>query len=186
MAEYLDSPSPFEAAALEVVAEIFALECRRLALLVLPAEMPVKRAVWELRQLGVEARGLDVRSDRRQLLSSLRLGQSKQELLVSTEASTRGLDIWGLSHVFIYGAPQGYRRVDQYLHLAGRVGRVGRGRATSKGKVVSVVVERDANSAAEAQEAGISARLIGRDEVKELTHVYSKLGIRPTRYESYM
>ena len=49
---------------------------------------------------------------------------------------TRGIDIPGLSHVFVYSSPHrvNSQAVDSYLHIAGRVGRFGRG-----GKVVTFI-----------------------------------------------
>ncbi|KAH8102525.1 hypothetical protein BXZ70DRAFT_787300 [Cristinia sonorae] len=65
--------SPFNVNALEAIGLTFALEVPRVALLVLPASAGVRRAVYELRLLGVNAHGLD----------------GNATLLVSTVACTR-------------------------------------------------------------------------------------------------
>jgi superfamily II DNA/RNA helicase len=62
----------------------------------------------------------------------------KATLLVGTTATTRGLDLEGLTHVFVVGIPEGPqvngKSVDAYVHLAGRVGRFG-----NAGRVITVV-----------------------------------------------
>jgi hypothetical protein len=135
---------------METVAAAFALDVPSIALLVLPSSAPVQRAVWELRELGVEAYGLDLESKfkGRSYLASGRGAETplaNPVLLVSTLATTRGLDLPALSHVFIYGLPEGDKvngkAVDAYVHISGRVGRFGR-----PGKVVSVVEETESES----------------------------------------
>jgi superfamily II DNA/RNA helicase len=132
---YGDAPSPLNPVALEAVAAAFALDVPAAALLVLPSSAPVKRAVHELRTMGVNAHGLDI----------LKHGSRTADptLLVATLATTRGLDLPFLTHVFVLGIPEGPLvsgpTVDGYLHVSGRVGRFGRG-----GKVISVVEEAEA------------------------------------------
>jgi superfamily II DNA/RNA helicase len=174
--EYTETPSPFSARALEVVGELFALEVDALALLVVPAEMPVRRLVWELRQLGVPARGLNVQDDASSVLRPH--SPDGARLLVATEATTRGLDLWGLSHVFVYGVPLGRRRVDSFVHLAGRVGR--RGGRRARGTVVTVAMGREKATAV----AGVPARLV-KEEVDALGRMYRAAGIRPVRHVLY-
>lgn len=93
--------------------------------------------------MGVNAHGLDLLVDgrgRSHLLQGAGTGEETPTLLVSTIATTRGLDLPALSHVFILGIPEGPkvtgRAVDAYVHLAGRVGRFGRG-----GRVVTILEE---------------------------------------------
>jgi superfamily II DNA/RNA helicase len=119
---------------LEAIATAFAVDVPSAALLVLPASAPVSRAVWELSELGINACSLDLTEKRR-----IRSSADNPTLLVSTLATTRGVDLPELSHVFVYGLPHPQKRVnaqtvDSYLHIAGRVGRFGRG-----GKVVTFV-----------------------------------------------
>ncbi|KAF9462129.1 P-loop containing nucleoside triphosphate hydrolase protein [Collybia nuda] len=134
--KYADKPSPFNPNAFEAIATTFALEVPSMALLVLPSTAPSQRAVYELREMGVNAHGLDV------------LGRNKGQgdlgvrdnpiLLVSTMATTRGMDLRELTHVFMLGIPESGkmngRTVDGYVHIAGRVGRFGGG-----GKVITVI-----------------------------------------------
>ncbi|KAG5647626.1 hypothetical protein DXG03_008979 [Asterophora parasitica] len=133
--KYAGTPTPFNPNAMEAIATAFALDVPSVALLVLPSTSPVQRAVYELREMGINARRVEGRSD---LLRGDGSGQDNATLLVSTLATTRGLDLPELTHVFILGIPDGPtvngKTVDAYVHLAGRVGRFGRG-----GKVVTVV-----------------------------------------------
>ena len=55
--------------------------------------------------------------------------------LVATDVAARGIDIEGLTHVFIFSAPSS---PDQYVHRAGRTGRIGR-----SGKAISLVAAQD-------------------------------------------
>jgi hypothetical protein len=112
---------------IEAIATCFALDVPRLGLLVIPSSAPVNRTVYELRRLGVNAQRLNYEN----ILD-------KATLLVGTTATTRGIDLDGLTHVFIIGVPGGPhvngKSVDEYIHLAGRVGRFG-----NTGKVITVV-----------------------------------------------
>lgn len=129
-----DTPSPFNPVALEAIAAAFALDVPAFALLVLPSSAPVRRAVHELQSLGVNAQGLDMLDGR--------VRTADPTLLVATLATTRGLDLPSLTHVFVLGIPEGPAvsglTVDAYLHVSGRVGRFGR-----SGRVVSVVEAAD-------------------------------------------
>ena len=118
-------PYAFDPVLIEGIATVFATTVPKVALLVLPASAAVQRAVYELRALGINASGLDLRSE------GYREGKEENPtLLVSTTASLRGIDLPELSHVFIWGVVDG----NSYLHASGRVGRFGR-----KGRVVSVL-----------------------------------------------
>ena len=112
---------------IEAIATCFALDVPRLGLVVIGSSAPVNRAVYELRRVGVNAQGLSYEN---------RVDEAT--LLVGTTASTRGLDLDGLTHVFIVGIAEGPqvngKSVDAYIHLAGRVGRFG-----SVGRVISIV-----------------------------------------------
>ncbi len=121
---------------MEGVASVFATNVPKVALLVLPASAPVQRAVYDLRMLGINAFGLDlVSTDRGQghlIGGSSETMKDNPTMLVSTTASTRGIDLPDLSHVFIWGVVD----ANSYQHASGRVGRFGRG-----GKVVTVLEE---------------------------------------------
>lgn len=125
--EYEMTTSPFGPNVLEAIATCFAIDVPRLGLLVIPSSAPVNRAVYELRRLGVNAQGLNSENT-----------LDKATLLVGTTATTRGIDLEGLTHVFIIGIPEGPqvngKSVDAYIHLAGRVGRFG-----NTGRVITVV-----------------------------------------------
>ncbi|KAG6832311.1 hypothetical protein H0H92_003544 [Tricholoma furcatifolium] len=157
MAEkYMWTPTPFNPNAMEAIATAFALDVPSIALLVLPSSSPVQRAVYELREMGVNAHGLDLligNKGRSHLLRGGVTGEDNPTLLVSTLATTRGLDLPELTHVFILGIPDGPkvngRTVDAYVHLAGRVGRFGRG-----GKVITVVEKEADVTEADEEEKG--------------------------------
>lgn len=140
--EYSNTVSPFNPNAFEAIATAFALDVPKVALLVLPSSSPIQRAVYDLREMGVNAYSLDLleaSKGRSHLLDGRGTGEEENPtMLVSTLATTRGLDLPELTHVFILGIPGGPkvtgRAVDGYVHIAGRVGRFGRG-----GKVITVV-----------------------------------------------
>ncbi|KAF7985290.1 hypothetical protein HWV62_6447 [Athelia sp. TMB] len=163
--------------ALETVAAAFALDVPSLALLSLPAQAPVQRIVHELRELGVNAHSLDLLvadKGRIQLLQGA--GASTEDnplLLVSTLASTRGLDLPDMTHVFMLGLPRG-RRADAYLHVAGRVGRFGKA-----GKVVTVLEEREEERRADGTLAW------ARDEPKRMLMLLREIGVAPTQFEHF-
>ena len=131
------TPSAFNPILTEGIASVFATDVPRVALLVLPASAPVQRAVYDLRMLGVNAFGLDLLAidrGRKHLIGGSRRGiEENPTLFVSTTASTRGLDLPYLTHVFVWGVQD----MNTYVHVAGRVGRFGRG-----GKVISVLQEK--------------------------------------------
>ena len=133
----------------------------------------MQRAVYELREMGVNAHGLDLLVDekgRSQLLHGVGAGDETPTLLVSTIATTRGLDLPALGHVFILGIPEGPkvtgRGVDAYVHLAGRVGRFGRG-----GRVVTIVEE----------SAGVS----GVSEGEKMDRILQTIRARAVRLEHF-
>jgi ATP-dependent RNA helicase DeaD len=64
---------------------------------------------------------------REQVMAGFREGRIRH--LVTTDVASRGIDIEDLSHVFIFSTPDS---PEQYIHRAGRTGRVGKsGRAVS-------------------------------------------------------
>ena len=93
----------------------------------------VDKFVWELRDLGLKAVALykKVASQDsetfKEFLHQFRSG--KIDIVVGTEETVRGLDFKDLDHVYLMEVA---KNVDEYLHLAGRVGRQGRpGTATT-------------------------------------------------------
>lgn len=144
---------------LEAVASAVALDVPRAALFVLPDTASVRKIVFELRQLGVDARALDLFGNGAPLSShDMDTPAENPVLHVSTLATTRGIDLPKLTHVFLLGVPRG-RSGDTYLHMGGRVGRFG-----GKGKVVTIL------------ETG---------EPKRMTVLLKRLGIRPTQFTHF-
>lgn len=161
---------------MEAIAAAFAFDVPSVGMLVLPSDAPVHRAVYDLRLLGVNAHPLDVVKEENGRMHLMRRDfESTSEnptLLVSTLASTRGLDLPELSHVFIFGILDG-GAVDSYLHVAGRVGRFGRG-----GSVISVL----ADEHEVVTEGGKRSR---RDEPRMMGAMLKKMGIRPVKLEHF-
>ena len=112
---------------MEAVATLFAYDVPQLGLLVVPPQSSVQRVLMELKELGVDARTLDMRSKELVLMGQSPDGYSSEPvLLVATPATIRGVDLPQLTHVFCVGAPD-TGSVDAFKHIAGRVGRFGRG-----------------------------------------------------------
>ena len=162
---------------MEAIATSFALDVPSTGLLVLPASAPVQRAVYELQEMGVNAHSLDLLKDdkgKKHLLQSTWTVQENPTLLVSTLATTRGIDLPELSHVFILGMPEGprvsARAVDAYLHIAGRVGRFGRG-----GKVITVVEK----------EKGTGEEKAGGSEASKMVRILKTIEVTPVRFEHF-
>ena len=80
--------------------------------------------VWELRDLGINAVALYQKvanqdhEQHKQFLSQFRTGEIN--VVVGTEETVRGLDFKELDHVYLTEVA---KNIDEYLHLAGRVGR---------------------------------------------------------------
>jgi len=166
-------PLPFNPNTLEAVAEAFALDVPRLCLLVLPASAPLQQVVYELRRFGVNAQILDVyqsETGRAYLMEGQGSPMTDSPtLLVSTLATTRGLDLPDLTHVFILGVPED-RPVDTYLHAAGRTGRFGR-----SGKVISVLEARHMITTTKGKPGW-------KDEPQKLRNMLNLMGVRPTKF----
>ena len=59
----------------------------------------------------------------------------KIQFLISTDLSSRGLDIGGITHIYNYDFPE---RLEDYVHRVGRSGRLGK-----EGKATSMVTEKN-------------------------------------------
>jgi ATP-dependent RNA helicase DeaD len=70
---------------------------------------------------------------RERVMGHFRSGEVRH--LVTTDVASRGIDIEDLSHVFIFSTPDS---PEQYIHRAGRTGRVGKG-----GRAISLVSAMD-------------------------------------------
>ncbi len=76
-----------------------------------------------LQRFGYDADELSAdisQNDRERVLARVRAGTLR--FLVATDVAARGLDLPGLSHVFLYEPPDD---VESYIHRAGRTGRAG-------------------------------------------------------------
>jgi superfamily II DNA/RNA helicase len=168
---------------MEAIATAFALDVPSIALMVIPPASSVHRAVFDLRQLGINAHGLDLLSDEngRAFLNrtDARTVKTNPTLLVATAAAVRGIDLPDMSHVFILGVPghlkdakfEG-RLVDAYLHIAGRVGRSGRG-----GKVVTIIEDLP-----EDESQNISEK---RQDRYRITRLLNEIGAQPQKYSLF-
>lgn len=174
-AELLHIPLAFDPAMLEAVAATFALDVPRVALLVLPATAAVRKIIFELRQLGVNAHPLDLvenEASRTHVLSRTdEVADENPVLIVATLATVRGIDLPDLSHVLMLGVPQ-ERSGDAYLHVAGRVGRFGR-----RGKVITILEER--------KEERIGNKVVMTDGPRKMSILLSRIGVQASRLEHF-
>ncbi|PCH33855.1 nucleoside triphosphate hydrolase protein [Wolfiporia cocos MD-104 SS10] len=163
------NPPAIHSSILEAVAETFARDVPRLALLIVHAETPVLAALHELRSLGVNAQTLDVfEADSHLKAEADGTAVDNPTLLVATLAGMRGLDLPDLTHVFLYNILDD-KPVDTYLHAAGRVGRFGR-----SGKVVLF---------AEAPRHVMNAKgkLVHQNDSIKIKKLFSALGTSPSK-----
>jgi superfamily II DNA/RNA helicase len=91
---------------------------------------PLRTALWTEHQLSVL---LPSGAEPIKALHSFR--DNKTTLLVCTAAASRGLDLPAVSHVYNLDAPSS---AEEYLHRAGRAGRIG---STTGGIVTTLVAE---------------------------------------------
>lgn len=143
-------------------------------MLVTAATASVEALVGELREIGVNAHGLDVIDSERGGSYLLRKGAAPDDdptLLVATLSTVRGLDLPDLSHVFVLGASDGVDH-DAYVHAAGRVGRFGR-----SGKVIAIL-----RRFYVAKQHGKRSVV---DEPIRMKAIYQKLGVTPVNVEHF-
>lgn len=173
-------PSPYDSRVFEAIATAFAVDVPSLGLLVLSPTSPVTRAVYDLRRMGVNAVALDV-TDQTRGGAYLAGGEEVKldfklnpVLLVCTRATARGIDLPELTHVFIIDMFEGYMKgqlVDEYLHIAGRVGRFGRG-----GKVITFIND---NKGLE------SGSLPSERILPRVLRVFHEIGAQPVIFEPF-
>lgn len=114
---------------------IFTKSGQKSALVFIHRNQSVDDFVWELRYLGLQAVALYKKiatqnpSNHETFLMDFKSG--KFQLVVATEETVRGLDFQELQHVYLMEVA---KNVEEYLHLAGRVGRQGR-----RGTVTTIV-----------------------------------------------
>ena len=174
--EFGNTQSPYHPTALEAIAATFALDVPRVALLILQASAPVRRAVYDLRSLGVNAHEINVSNAAGGGSFLLRKGTAPvvvPTLIVATLPTIRGIDLPDLTHVFILGFSKALTP-DEYLHAAGRVGRFGR-----SGKVISILEEQRENE----EKDGI---ITVKDEPRWLERLYKSLHVTPVRLEHFL
>lgn len=133
----------------------------------------------ELRELGVNAQSIDLLladKGRAHLLHGTPIGTEENPvMLVSTVATTRGIDLPNLTHVFTIGVPYDGHRVNTYRHIAGRVGRFGRG-----GKVITIVNDKEE---VKGEDGSV---LYVRDEPKRMLMILKDIGVlQPTEFEHF-
>jgi hypothetical protein len=181
---------------------MFALDVPECALLIIPSNVSALRTVEDLRELGVTAVNLDDYAPKpKETLHRLRTRSHKptnaeedlndkestpfesQEvladnpiMLVAIQAAVRGIDLPLISHVFIAGVPES--EVD-YLHLAGRVGRMGAKSApgTDVKKVITFLPEPNINPL-----IGSKALRAANEPKRRLERMWSMLGIKASIY----
>lgn len=174
---------------IQALAVQFALDVPSLALLVVPSTSSVRQIVEEFRELGVEAEAVELAETakgRTDLVASASQTSSATStttsptpteetpsaetprLLISNLSNTRGLDFPSLTHVFVLGTDV-VKTPSDYTHIAGRVGRFGKG-----GHVVTFVEDGPATEEA-----------VGGPGVDEgrMRRLYRKLDIDPTLVE---
>jgi superfamily II DNA/RNA helicase len=97
-------------------------------------ELEVFKEKLKFKELSVGILHSDMKKLERQAeLKAFRDGKLK--MLIATDIAARGLDIQGVTHVVQIDLP---RDIDQYVHRAGRTGRMG-----ASGTVISLVTERE-------------------------------------------
>ncbi|KAK2570818.1 RNA helicase CrhR [Acropora cervicornis] len=131
--QYVVFDDSFGGTKAQTLARIFRESNQKAALVFVHRLHSVDSFVWELRDLGLNAVALykkvaDQNPEQfQEFLEQFRTGQI--EIVVGNEETVRGLDFKELDHVYLMEVP---KDVDEYLHLAGRVGRQGRpGTATT-------------------------------------------------------
>ena len=177
-----EAPPPWSPGLIEAISICFAMDVPRTALLVTPATHPIHRLIKELKGYGVDARPLDMQSS---FTGGNHIHNGKGTeataddegpvLLISTLASTRGLDLPDLSHVFVMGVLEG--RVDSYTHIAGRTCRFGKA-----GKIVTVV-ERIEEEVVNRE--GETVKRVVKDEEKKMRGILREMKITPRRVEYF-
>ncbi|KAG8888636.1 hypothetical protein FRB99_004095 [Tulasnella sp. 403] len=181
---------------IQSLAVAFALDVPSLALLVVPSTYNIRQIVAEFRELGVDARPMDLTesSGGRSNLAGMVQTRSNDDpptsttssdspttttekvdtedkapvLLISTLATTRGLDFPSLTHVFLLG-PEVAKVKTDYDHVAGRVGRFAKA-----GKVVTFVEEPVSED---------PTLPVPYDGERVMWRLYTKLGITPRKFD---
>jgi superfamily II DNA/RNA helicase len=97
-------------------------------------ELQVFKEKLLFKELSIEVLHSEMKKlERQAALKDFRDGKIK--MLIATDVAARGLDIQGVTHVVQIDLP---KDIDQYIHRAGRTGRMG-----ADGTVISLVTERE-------------------------------------------
>lgn len=179
---------------MEALAFCFASEGVDRGLALIPARWSLLKTRAALEALGVTIRlASDLSSSPTTTgrdSEAFRGKSSGPELFLLQTTSSRGLDIPGLSHVFLVGYASVIDAV-QYVHSAGRVGRVGGDpNAPTIGKVVTLLrgLPHDTPLPVELKDAerevdtGKPKRPISTSEAK-MANVYRRLGVVPKKFD---
>ena len=192
---------------LDAVVSVFVFNVPKYALLIIPSTVSAKRTVEDLRALGVKAINLDdyvgkpakalhnigvqgsnARSPNTLPRDPVEAEQQTAEheseslvddpiMLVAIQAAVRGIDLPSISHVFIAGVPESDV---EYLHLAGRVGRMGAEAAPKGGtkEVITFLPEPNLNPRTGGRKA------LEREKLpkKRLEALWNMIGIKPNYY----
>ena len=110
------------------VSALFALDRVTSALVIVPSTQSLSKTLDFYHSLEVPATTIEDARD---------LPTDEPRLYVVSASSIRGLDIPALEQVFVL--PGTVDDAQSYLHVAGRVGRMGAGQRRPKGKVISLV-----------------------------------------------
>lgn len=192
---------------LDAAASIFAFDVPKHALLIIPSSVSAKRTVEDLTELGVKAINLDdyvnkpaealhhLGAHKSKAKSSSWKSQTHSEgqeesmeeepeshvddpiMLVAIQTAVRGIDLPLISHVFIAGVPESDV---EYLHLAGRVGRMGSESAPKGGvkKVITFLPEPNLNP----RTGNKKALELEKRPKKRLESLWNMIGIKPSYY----
>lgn len=192
---------------MDAIASIFAFEVPQYALLIIPSTVSAKRTVEDLRSLGIKAINLDdyvskpaealhhlgahsskVKSTSSRVQPNNEVQKHTAEaddgshfddpiMLVAIQTAVRGIDLPLISHVFIAGVPESDV---EYLHLAGRVGRMGSGPAPKGGvkKVITFLPEPNLNP----RTGNRKALELEKRPKKRLEALWNMIGIKPSYY----
>ncbi|KAI8466641.1 MAG: P-loop containing nucleoside triphosphate hydrolase protein [Monoraphidium minutum] len=115
---------------------------------------PLRTALWTEHQLSVL---LPSGAEPVKALHAFR--DRAASLLLATPSASRGLDLPAVSHVYNLGPPAGAK---DYLHRAGRAGRIG---STTGGLVTTIVAPNELAALTEiAEELGLALAVEGEDE----------------------
>ena len=160
---------------LEALAFVFASHGVRRGLALVPARWSLARTQAVLEALGVPAHPLDGRTGEQRVVDE----EPVLYLLQST--SVRGLDLPGLSHVFLVGLAA-VRDAVHYTHVAGRVGRVDAAGHGGRAPGLVVTLLRGLGPDGQGHEPGVSldagSAPISSSE-RKMSLVYRRLGLRP-------